>query len=196
MRILCDWDLVVAPTDVEWLRYLNAVSGENVILKQGVKESDYDLSKYFPRFEERFGIRPHAFWDNPHLYDTLGTIAGGVDFLCSRSKRGDKIAIASHTKGGHFSSKYKHVVRNLAEVDFGRGTGNGFFATKEKYMIPCDVAIDDRAENLVLFPDNVMKIYFNTIYKDPYFEELKTLSNVVITSIENPWMDVFNVVNN
>lgn len=192
MRILCDWDLVVAPADRDWLMYLCRVSGVNLYLPTDVKEVEYDLSLYFPDFEKDFGINPHSFWDNPHLYDTMGTVKGSAETLNFLANAGDKISIASHTKGGHFSSKYRHVTRVLKDVDFSRGSYNGFFATKEKYMIPCDVAIDDRAENLVLFPDEVMKIYFNTIYKDPYLEELKKLPNVVITDIQDPWGFIYH----
>lgn len=194
MRIVCDCDLVIAPADIKWLDWLNAVSESNVVLPQGVKECHYDLSHYFPNFEEKFNIHPHAFWDTSHLYDTIGIIKGADDFLNSWVEGGHTLAIASHTKGGHFSSKYRYVKRRLNKVDFGRGTGNGFFATKEKYLLPADIAIDDRAENLVLFPDETLKIYFNTIYMDDYLEELKTMPNVLITSIEDPWKDVFNAV--
>lgn len=194
MRIVCDCDLVIAPADVPWLAWLNAVSGDNVVLPTSGKDALYNLSAYFPDFEKRFGIDPHSFWDNQHLYDTMGTVPGSVETLNYFGKAGDSLLIASHTKGGHFSSKYRYIKRNLPEFDFGRGTGNGFFATKEKYLLPCDVTIDDRAENLVLFPDHVVKIYFNTIYEDPFLEELKALPNVLITSIEDPWKDIFNVV--
>lgn len=194
MRLVCDYDLVVAPADVHWLAWLNAVSGDNVILPATGKTAFYDLSLYFPDFEQRFGIDPHSFWDTAHLYDTMGTVPGSVETLNYLGEAGDNISIASHTKGGHFSSKFRHMTRHLTSCDFGRGSGNGFFATKEKYLLPCDLTIDDRAENLVLFPDNVMKIYFNTIYLDPYLEDLKSLPNVLITSIANPWEDIFNTL--
>lgn len=193
MRIVCDYDLVVAPADVHWLNWLNAVSGENVVLPATGKSSHYDLSRYFPDFEQRFRIDPHSFWDNQHLYDTMGTVPGSVETLNYFGAAGDSIYIASHTKGGHFSSKYRHMTKHLTEVDFGRGSGNGFFATKEKYLLPCDMAIDDRAENLVLFPDHVIKVYFNTKYEDPFLAELKTLPNVLITTIQDPWEDIFHV---
>lgn len=194
MRIVCDCDLVVAPADVPWLAWLNAVSGENVVLPATGKTAHYDLSTYFPNFQERFGIDPHSFWDNQHLYDTMGTVPGSVETLNYFGKAGDSLLIASHTKGGHFSSKYRYIKRNLPEFDFGRGTGNGFFATKEKYLLPCDIAIDDRAENLVLFPDHVFKVYFNTIYQDPFLDELKNLPNILITTIQDPWKDIFDIV--
>lgn len=194
MRILCDWDLVVAPADVDWKKYLEAVSGEKIELPVDQKEAEYDLSMYFPDFEKNFGIKPHSFWDNPHLYDTMGTVHGSCEVLNFLGRAGDTISIASHTKGGHFSSKYRHVTRTLKDFDFSRGAGNGFFATKEKYLLPCDIAIDDRAENLVLFPDDVIKVYFNTIYKDPYLEELKTKPNVFITSITDPWQDIYFIL--
>lgn len=193
MRVVCDCDLVIAPADIPWLEYLNAVSGENVCFNTTQKEVDYDITKYFPDFEKKYGISPMSYWDRAHLYDTMGVIKGADDVLNSLVQRGGHLRIASHTKGGHFSSKYRYINRVLDKVDFGRGTGNGFFATKEKYLLPCDMAIDDRAENLVLFPDDVVKIYLNTIYKDPYLEELKSLPNVIITSIEEPWKDIRDI---
>ena len=195
MRIVCDCDLVIAPADVDWLYWLNAVSGRRVVLPENSKTASYDLSTYFPDFQEEFGIDPHSFWDNPHLYDTMGVIPWANDVLNLAVEQGANLSIASHTKGGHFSSKYRYTTRKLDKVNFGRGSGNGFFATKEKYMLPCDIAIDDRAENLVLFPDNVLKIYVNTIYTDPYFEELKNQENVFITSIVHPWKDINLIIN-
>jgi len=187
MRIVCDWDLTVAPSDVHWLNYLNAVSGQNIVLDKNQKVSHYDLSRYFPDFQETFGIAPHSFWENPHLYDTMDVIPDSAEVINSLAESGSTFLIASVTKGGHISSKYRHIRRSLKSVDFSLGTGNGFFATKEKYLLPCDVAIDDRAENLVLFPDNVVKIYLNTIYADEHLAEMKKLPNVIVTPIENPW---------
>lgn len=193
MNIVCDCDLVIAPADKAWLAWLNAVSNKNVSLPTMGKQTPYDLSEYFPDFQEKFGVDPHSFWDNSQLYDMMDEIPGAGQLLRYFAREGDaNILIASHTKGGHFSSKFRYVKRVLPTVDFGRGTGNGFFATKEKYILPCSVAIDDRAENLVLFPDNVLKIYFNTIYEDPYLEELQRLPNVLITSIKNPWLDIYH----
>lgn len=190
MRIVCDCDLVIAPADVPWLEYLNAVSGKNIQFNTTRKEVEYDITLYFPNFQNDYGISPMSYWDRSHLYDTMGVIKGANTVLNGWSEQGNFISIASHTKGGHFSSKYRYTNRVLDKVDFGRGTGNGFFATKEKYLLPCKYAIDDRAENLVLFGDDVIKIYFNTIYIDPYLEDLKKCKNVFITSIETPWEDI------
>lgn len=185
MKIVCDWDLVVAPLDVAWLEWLVKVSGDCVGFSEAVKNVDYDLTKYFPGFREKFNIDPYGFLDNPHLYDTMGCIKPMANFLEGVVKEGDNALIASVTKGGHLSSKHKHVLRTLPTIDFGKGSGNGFFATKEKYLLPCDIAIDDRAENLLYFPDHVVKIYYNTMYKDLYLEELKKKPNVVVTGLYN-----------
>lgn len=190
MRIMCDWDLCVAPTDKGWAKWLGDIDGNHIQLPDD-KTAHYDLSKYYPNFERDYGIKPHSYWDNPHLYDTMGSVPESACTLCDRGRIGDKISVGSVTKGGHISSKFRHVKRTLCSFDFETpGGGNGFFATKEKYLLSCDVAIDDRAENLVMFPNNVLKIYLNTIYMDDSLEELKTKENLFITSIDRPWADV------
>lgn len=192
MRILCDVDLVIAPADKPWLRWLNEVSGRRKSFKDADFQTvEYDLSYYFPGFKEEFGVAPHAFWDQPYLYDTMGVIDNADRVLNTLVGMGHNLTIASHTKGGHFSSKYRYVKKHLKDVDFGVGSGNGFFATKEKYLLPCDVAIDDRAENLVLFPDHVLKIHFGTIYKDDKLEELRTKPNVWELRSDTPWLDIY-----
>lgn len=194
MRIMCDWDLCVAPTDKLWAKWLGDIDGNYIELPKD-KTAHYDLSKYYPNFEKDHGIKPHSYWDNPHLYDTMGSVPGAAAVLYERGASGDKMSVGSVTKGGHISSKFRHVKRTLNSFDFDtRGSGNGFFATKEKYLLPCDVAIDDRAENLLMFPDNVLKIYLNTIYMDDSLEELKTKANVIVTSIEHPWMNIRSVL--
>lgn len=194
MRLVCDWDLVIAPADIEWLNWLNAVSRSNIEFDKTHKTVHYDITKYFPDFKKQFGVDPYSFWDNQHLYDTMGVVPNSTNVVHRIIANGANISIASHTKGGHLSSKYRHVTRSLDKVDFSRTSGNGFFATKEKYLLPCDVTIDDRAENLVLFPDETLKIYFNTIYEDPYLEELKKLPNVIITGLDNQWEEIESIL--
>lgn len=196
MRIVCDWDLVVAPLDVAWLEWLNKISGLKVKIDPLTKSAHYDLTSYFPGFRDEFNIDPYGFLDNPHLYDTMGAVHGMDSFLNKVAMKGDNVLIASVTKGGHLSSKHKHVLRTVDKVDFSKGTGNGFFATKEKYLLPCDIAIDDRAENLIYFPDDVVKIYFNTPYEDHHLEELKKKPNVVVTGLEYQWINCWEVYTN
>ena len=190
MKVLCDCDLVIAPSDVKWYKWLCALSGESPVIPN--KDADYNLANYFIDFEKKTGYNPHSFWDSANLYYNMPVINGADKVLDGVSLNGGSILIASHTKGGHFSSKYKYHVDNLKHVDFSRGSGNGFFATKEKYLLTCDLAIDDRAENLVLFPSDVVKVYFKTRYFDPYLDCLKTQQNVFITGIDDPWKDIEN----
>lgn len=190
MRVVCDCDLVIAPADVKWYNWLCAISGESPVIPE--YDADYNLANYFPDFEEKYGYNPHSFWDSPYLYHNMPVIKGADKVLGRIALDGGSVLIASHTKGGHFSSKYKYNVLNLKNVNFSRGSGNGFFATKEKYLLPCDMAIDDRAENLVLFPSDVVKVHFKTRYFDPYLDYLKKQENVFITGIDDPWKDIEN----
>ncbi len=50
MRLVCDWDLVIAPADIEWLNWLNAVSRSNIKFDKAHKTVHYDITKYFPDF--------------------------------------------------------------------------------------------------------------------------------------------------
>lgn len=195
MRIMCDWDLCVAPTDKGWWEWLCKIDGcYGMALPLTGKDTHYNLALYFPHFKENHGIDPHSYWENPHVYDTLGSVLKSQYVLNRWVRMGNNLSIGSVTKGGHISSKFRHVKRTVDDASFEPGSGNGFFATKEKYLLPCDIAIDDRAENLLHFPDEVQKIYLNTIYSDEALFELKKKPNVIITTISSPWADIQDII--
>ncbi len=194
MRIMCDWDLCVAPTDVGWWEWLCKIDGRKDPMPVKGKTTHYNLGEYFAWFKHQHGIDPQSYWDNLHLYDTMGAVEGAARVLNRWGRFGNNISVGSVTRGGHISSKFRHVKRVASDFSFEPGSGNGFFATKEKYLLPCDIAIDDRAENLLHFPDSVEKIYFNTVYDDSALMRLVNKPNVHITTIETPWQDIESIL--
>lgn len=192
MRLGIDVDLTLVDTGSEWWRWLSDCGNyyrERGIFKfkekEGISKLDYDLTKYFPDYEERCRHNPFGFWKQENLYDWLKPLPHSVVVLKQLVEAGHDIVFISHCHGGHFKSKVDWLKRHFPFADIG--VKGGFIATKEKYLVNVDVMIDDRIENLLHFPDEVIKVYFNTIYTDNDFVR----SDVdMITSIDNGWLDI------
>lgn len=192
MRLGVDVDLTLVDTGSEWWKWLSNygnVHTERDILKFKDREClyklNYDLTKYFPDFMEKCLSNPFDFWKQEDLYDNLTPLQNSVEVLRQLVDTGHDIVFISHCHGGHFKSKVDWLKKHFSFTDIG-GKG-GFIATKEKYLVNVDVMIDDRIENLLNFPEEVVKIYFNTIYADNEF--VKSDADI-ITSIDDGWLDI------
>jgi len=150
-RILVDVDLTVVDLSRTWWRWLELQTKvEKEYPERGLV--DYDLSTYFPQTTD-----PMDFWRNEGLYDMGVPIKGSVEALRDLSEEYN-IFFASHCKGNHFRSKYRFLDRYFPFME-------GFAATKEKYAVSCDIAIDDRNVFLNSLPAETPKLRFETGFR-------------------------------
>lgn len=147
---------------------------------------NYNLSKYFPnRCKE--AIPPYEFWEDPHLYDKLTPLPGAVDAIRRLHEAGHPIRFVSYCKKGHFSSKVRFLKRHCPFLDLDNGTdGSGFYATKVKAGVAGGVIIDDRNQFLNQFPDDVIKIKFDT----PFSQDVEPSTNYDFVSKD--WYGIAN----
>lgn len=159
MNIAVDIDLTIVDTGASWLAWLK----QHFPMEQVVpcSEVSYNLGEYFG--ESTTGLHHFEYWDNNHLYDELEFIHGVVENLGILKSHGHNIYFVSHTRPGHFKSKFRMLSR-LEFIDF-KG-GDAFLATQEKGSLSgsVDVIIDDRHAFLNQFADDVIKIKFSTPY--------------------------------
>jgi len=160
LTIGVDIDLTIVPSDVYWEKWLKKHFKQ--ILEIPEENADYNLGKYFA--ESKFGLKHMDFWDNPHLYDEMEFIPGCYDALEDLKKCGHNLLFISHTRSGHFSSKFR-LLNKLPFLQFESGCQDGFIATKEKGVLSpaVDIMIDDRNKFLNQF-FNVKTILFKTRY--------------------------------
>lgn len=195
LTLAVDFDLVMYPSDVHWVDWLNQVYDNGEYLRfpyqegkpELYKKYNYNTGSYFSDFKERTGLEPHDFWDNPFLYDVMHPISGSVDVLRKVKESGNNVVVVSHCKGEHLSSKTRAIKKNYPFIDLNPQSKDGFIATKEKSIVRADAMIDDRYYNLKGFPDETLKIYFNTKWEDELF---KASDVDLITSVSNPWVDI------
>ncbi len=120
---------------------------------------EYNLTKYFniPDYEN-----PYAFWEQCDLYDDEVLTKGCYDVVKRLHEQGHKLIFVSHTLAGHIESKFKFLQRNF---DFIKNVA--FVATMDKsIMNGCvDAVVEDRASNLALFDDYILKLLYKTPYK-------------------------------
>lgn len=196
MKIGIDIDLTLVDTGSEWWKWMlyNLRSVDSSYLEfsdvkthfnMGKEKLPYALNDVFPEFEETTDENPFDFWKQEDLYDNLSPLPHSVEVVGQLVEAGHDIVFISHCHGGHFKSKVDWLKKYFPFTDIG-GKG-GFIATKEKHLVNVGVMIDDRIENLLHFPDEVIKIYFNTIYADNEFVR----SDVdMITSVDSGWLDI------
>jgi len=119
---MCDWDLCVAPTDVGWWEWLCKIDGRKDPMPVRGKTTHYNLGEYFAWFKHQHGIDPQSYWDNLHLYDTMGTVEGAGRVLNRWGRFGNNLSVGSVTRGGHISSKFRHVKRVASDFSFEPGS--------------------------------------------------------------------------
>lgn len=188
--IAVDFDLVMYPSDVGWIDWLNRVSGKNYTFpyKEGDKKYNYNTAEHYKDFEKLTGVNPFQYWNDPYLYDQLRPIEGSVEVLKKLKESGNNIVVVSHCKGDHLSSKARAIKLRYPFIELKNPQSrDGFVATKEKSVVHADVMIDDRYYNLKAFPDETIKLYFNTKWED---EEFDKGSVDLVTSVSNPWGDI------
>lgn len=165
--ILVDVDLTFVDSGWPWLDWM--VSVYQIPADHDAMQGDldsfglfnYNLSKYFPnRCKE--AIPPYEFWEDPHLYDKLVPLPGAVEAIRRLHEAGHPIRFVSYCKKGHFSSKVRFLKRHCPFLDLEGGEGDGFYATKYKAGVAGGIIIDDRNQFLNQFPDDVVKIKFDT----------------------------------
>lgn len=188
--ILVDVDLTFVDSGWPWLYWMESVY--QIPADVGLMDKDYEekglfnynLSKYFPtRCKE--AIEPYEFWEDPHLYDKMTPIAGAVDAIRRLHEAGHPIRFVSYCKKGHFSSKVRFLKRHCPFLDLDNGTdGSGFYATKVKAGVAGGVIIDDRNQFLNQFPDDVIKIKFDT----PFSQDVDPRTNYDLTSAD--WKEI------
>lgn len=147
-RIGIDVDCVVIQTDHLWLDWLVETTGKKV----EYLPNDYDFTKEFSRELRLLGMDGFEFWRDEGLYDHLSPHPDCIQTIRRWKKRGHEIVFISSIKGAHHKSKVEFLKRNF-EFD-------AFIATKEKGYVDVDVMIDDRQENLDMFPNKVKKFLF------------------------------------
>lgn len=190
MKIGVDVDLTLVDTGSEWWEWLTTIytSRDFYYLSDTYNNHgklEYDLTKYFTDCSEKIEGNPFDFWKQDDLYDKLSPLTHSVEVLRQLVEAGHDIVFISYCHGGHFKSKVDWLKKYFPFVDIG-GKG-GFIATKEKHLVNVDAMIDDRIENILYFPDEVIKIYFNTIYADNEFVRSEV---DMITSVNNGWLDI------
>lgn len=198
MKIGIDVDLTLVDTGYEWWEWcvqeLSKVKPFCIEIPSVTRMYDdwkesgkcsYNFNEEFPSFTETTGLDIFSFWKQDDLYDNIIPLPNSVEVVKQLVEAGHSIVFISHCHGGHFKSKVDWLKKYFPFADIG-GKG-GFIATKEKHLVNVDVMIDDRIENLLRFPDEVIKVYFNTIYADNEFVR----SDVdMITSVDNGWLDI------
>lgn len=173
MRLGIDVDITLVETGYEWWKWLSDC--ESYGLPYHIKDHevkgkfDYNLGTYFPDYESVTGCNPYSFWSQDNLYDWLPPLPNSAKVIRKLAEAGHEIVFISHSKKGHLSSKVKWLKKWFPEADIG-GKGS-FIATKEKHFVGVDVMIDDRVENLLKFKDEVVKVYFGSIYEDTPFNK-------------------------
>ncbi|AEZ66328.1 hypothetical protein EXT67_21330 [Pectobacterium atrosepticum] len=188
--ILIDVDLTFVDSGWPWLSWMESVYQvvpSTALMVKDFNETglyNYNLSKYFPtRCQE--AIPPYEFWEDPHLYDKLKPLPGAVDAVRRLHEAGHPIRFVSYCKKGHFSSKVRFLKRHCPFLDLDNGTdGSGFYATKVKAGVAGGVIIDDRNQFLNQFPDDVIKIKFDT----PFSQDVDPRTNYDLTSAD--WKEI------
>ena len=172
MRIGIDIDITLVETGVEWWSWLACCGTYGLpynISEYDIEgKFDYNLGNYFPNYREITGSDPYSFWKQGNLYDWLSPLPNSVAVIKKLVDAGHEIVFISHCQGNHMSSKMKWLKKHFPFVKMG--VNGGFLHTKEKHLVDVDVMIDDRIDNLLPFKDNVIKIYFGSIYQDKPFK--------------------------
>lgn len=173
IKIGIDIDLTLVPSDVAWKKWL--IKHFPQISEIPEVDVDYNLGVYFG--ESPVGLNKMDFWCNNHLYDEIEVFPEALDAIKAFKEAGFDIGFISHTKSGHYKSKFR-MLKRIPYLDFDNG--DSFIATKEKGFLSgsIDVMIDDRNKFLNQFFWETVKIKFETPYtqceQDIKYYDLKT----------------------
>lgn len=159
MNIGVDIDLTIVDTGNGWRSWLEKHFPQ--IKEIPEHNISYNLGEYFGK--SKTGLTHFEYWDNNHLYDDLEFIHGVEESLRSIKECGHNLYFTSHTRPGHFKSKFR-MLNRLGFVDFSKG--DAFFATQEKGALSgcISVMVDDRNKFLNQFSGDVIKIRYDTPY--------------------------------
>jgi 5'(3')-deoxyribonucleotidase len=161
--VAVDVDQTIVDTAYPWWQWLENISGKG--LPYDVVSSTYDFTKMYETELREMGIDGLDYWRQKNLYDDLEPLPYAVEALELVSKIGDVIFV-SVLKGDHHKSKYYFLKKHFPFMQ-------GLIGTKEKRFVHCDMAIDDRNENLDQFRkyNNCEIVRFDTPHgqyiKDP-----------------------------
>lgn len=158
-----DVDLTFYPTDLAWLEWMNKVCGTNRTIEDC--QFDYQTGYHFPEFE-KLEVKAMDFWRSPTLYDTIRPVEGAIKAAQRIVEAGGAIHWNSYSKAGHFGSKVRALKRDTPFAPLG--DLHAFYATKEKGGVTCDFAIDDRYKHLAQYDDKVVKIHYETPWKEDF----------------------------
>jgi 5'(3')-deoxyribonucleotidase len=159
--IAVDCDLVLVDTVIGWwddlLRkyQLNKLGSEVLNIET---KYPYNLSSMFEIPE---GDDPVGYWKSSTLYEGLKPIEGSVEVLSKLKEMGYDIVVVSRVTGDHAESKCKWLKKWFPFIDGIILTGAN---KKEKSYVRCTYVIDDSLEQLVEFPDDVIKLHYDTPY--------------------------------
>lgn len=159
MNIGIDIDLTLVDSGKGWENWLKKHFPQTKVIPN--KNINYNLSEYFG--ESSTGLKHFDYWSNNHLYDDMDFEEGAYSSLKNLKEKGFNLIFISHTKSGHFKSKFR-LLKKLDFLDFSNG--DAFIATKEKGTLSGCLAamVDDRNKFLNQFEDEVIKIKFDTLY--------------------------------
>lgn len=161
--LVCDVDGVVVDLSKQWWEWLVGQSDFNddpCPIYEDVKKY-YDYSIPFNGLVEK-DVAYH-FWKRELLYDEAMPVEGSQKAVETFKQAGWDIVFASHCEGIHSKSKWEFLKRNFP-VD-------SFMATREKHFLRANIAIDDRAENLVKFPMDVFCVLMDAPHNKDVDEE-------------------------
>lgn len=161
LRVGIDIDLTIVPSDIYWEQWLKKHFKQKCEIPD--KDVDYNLGNYFE--ESSTGLHHMDFWDNPNLYDEMDLYPSCYEALKLIKEDGHDLVFISHTRPGHFSSKFR-LLKRMPFLFFDSGYDDGFIATKEKGVLSnaLDIMVDDRNKFLNQFY-GVGTVLYKTKYK-------------------------------
>lgn len=169
--IAVDIDNTVVNTGILWNQSLLS-RFKQVKWVKGLKQP-YNLTELF---ELPDGTDGFDFWRDPSLYNGLQPLEHSVEALTKLSEQHD-IIFVSQAKGWHHKSKFKFVEKWFP-------FNKGLVLTKEKFLVRCDVLVDDSLTQLNSMPEDVKCLWFQTDYIQSGVTPNKHMYNV------NNWKDV------
>lgn len=158
MIAVIDVDNTVVDSGYHWYQWLELMT------KAGYKYEDVCAHHNFTSVyksiwnEKELSGEPLDYWRASNIYGDMVPYEHCIDTLKLLKNKGYKIVFVSALKGNHHKGKYEWCEKWFPFMD-------AFVGTKEKWTVGCDLIIDDRNENLNMFPnDSVVKIRKNTPY--------------------------------